>query len=52
VAIATGEVLYGDLPPRATRPFREWARLHRDELEENWKLAQELRPLNAIEPLP
>lgn len=47
-----GDVLDGDLPPRAARLVREWAGLHREELEQDWHLAQELRPLLAIEPLP
>ena len=52
VAIATGDPLDGDLPPRATRLVKEWAELHRNELEEDWRLAQELEPLRPIEPLP
>lgn len=52
VAIATGEVLDGDLPARAARLIREWTELHRGELEDDWRLAQELRPLNPIPPLP
>jgi hypothetical protein len=51
-AIATGELLDGELPGRAARLVREWADLHRDELEDNWRLAQKLRPLNPIDPLP
>ena len=51
VAIATGDPLDGDLPPRAARLVKEWAGLHREELEQDWRLAQELRPLNPIEPL-
>lgn len=52
VAIATGDPLDGDLPPAATRLVKEWTELHRDELEEDWRLAQELQPLRPIEPLP
>lgn len=52
VSIATGEVLDGALPPRAARLVREWVGLHSDELAENWRLAQELQPLNQVEPLP
>ncbi len=52
VAIATGDLLDGDLPPRAVRLVKEWTELHRDELEEDWRLAQELQPLRPIEPLP
>ena len=36
VAIATLEVLAGSLPDRALRLVREWATLHRDELEADW----------------
>ncbi len=52
IAIATGELLDSDLPPRAARLVREWAELHREELQENWRLALELRPLKPIPPLP
>lgn len=52
VAISTGDPLEGELPPRASRLVKEWTELHRTELEEDWRLARELRPLNAIEPLP
>ena len=44
-------VLAGRLPPRALGLVMEWATLHRDELEENWRRARELAPLNPIEPL-
>ena len=52
IAIATGDPLTGHLPPRAARLVREWTALHRAELDEDWRLAQELRPLLPIEPLP
>ena len=52
VAIETGDLLGGYLPPRAVRLVREWADLHRDELLQNWRLARELEPLVAIDPLP
>ncbi|CAN5815251.1 DUF4160 domain-containing protein [soil metagenome] len=52
VAIATGEPLEGKLPPRAARLVREWAELHRSELATNWELAEQMRPLQRIEPLP
>jgi hypothetical protein len=52
IAIDTGDPLDGDLPARATRLVKEWTELHRDELEEDWRLAQELQPLRPIEPLP
>ncbi|HET8527468.1 MAG TPA: DUF4160 domain-containing protein [Gaiellaceae bacterium] len=52
VAIASGEVLDGELPPRAARLVREWASLHRDELEANWTLAERMEPVRPIDPLP
>jgi hypothetical protein len=52
VAIETGELLDGDLPPRAARLVREWARLHRRELEADWALAERMQALEPIEPLP
>ena len=52
VAIATGDLLDGDLPLRAVRLVKEWAELHHDELQEDWRLAQELQPLRPIKPLP
>ena len=50
--IATGDLLDGRLPPRATRLVKEWTELHRADLEEDWRLARELQPLRPIEPLP
>ena len=35
-AIHSLEMIEGDLPPRAQRLVREWAPLHRDELQEIW----------------
>ena len=51
VAIATLEVLAGSLPDRALRLVREWAALHRDELEADWELARTGQPLERIPPL-
>ena len=31
---------------------REWAELHRSELATNWEPAEQMRPLQRIEPLP
>ncbi len=50
VAIATGEVLNGELPRRARALVEEWAELHRDELMTGWDLAARQEPLNRIEP--
>ena len=51
VAIATLEVLAGSLPDRALRLVREWATLHRDELEADWERARTGQPLERIAPL-
>lgn len=44
-------VLHGHLSPRVLGLVVEWAVQHRNELAENWRLAQEQRPLVAIAPL-
>ncbi len=51
VNIETGEILSGTFPRRAQRLVLEWFELHRNELLEDWNLAQERKPLNKIEPL-
>jgi hypothetical protein len=52
IVIETLEPLAGELPSRALRLVREWASMHRDELQANWANARERRPLTTIEPLP
>ena len=52
IAIGSGEVIDGELPPRAARLVRERASLRRDELEANWTRAEEMRPLDQSAPLP
>jgi hypothetical protein len=52
VLIASGEILGGDLPGRAARLVREWAKLHGDELLLNWRKAESGLPLDKIAPLP
>lgn len=52
IAIETGEVIAGSVPPRALRLTGEWYGLHRDELRLNWTRAREATPLVRIEPLP
>ena len=47
-----GEVLAGSLEPRALALVVEWARLHREELLEDWERARQNRPLVGIPPLP
>ncbi len=51
IRIDNGEVLDGDLAPRALRLVEAWRRLHRQELLEDWALAQARQPLKRIEPL-
>lgn len=50
-SIDTLETLEGSLPRRATGLVVEWAELHRGELELDWDLARQGRPLNRIAPL-
>lgn len=52
VVIATLELLNGELPARALRLVREWAALHRTELEANWEKARAREALVTIPPLP
>lgn len=51
VAIASGEVIAGSLPVRATRLVREWTEQHRSELESNWERAVRHEGTQKIEPL-
>jgi hypothetical protein len=51
VRIDDGEVERGFLPGRAARLVKEWAELHRAELEENWARAHAERPLLRLAPL-
>ena len=46
-----GHLLKGAMAPRAVKLIREWANLHKGELEENWERARRNMPLNWIEPL-
>lgn len=50
VQIETG-LIEGRFPKRALKLVLEWYELHRDDLRENWQLAQERMPLNKILPL-
>ncbi len=51
VDIQSGDVIDGTFPNRAKKLVMEWYNLHRDELEEDWRLAKDRKPLNRIEPL-
>jgi hypothetical protein len=46
-----GVVIAGSLPSRALALVGEWARLHGDELGENWERARREEPLEPIDPL-
>ncbi|HEX6681101.1 MAG TPA: DUF4160 domain-containing protein [Gaiellaceae bacterium] len=52
IAIDSLEILAGSLPDRALRLVREWAELHRTELEDDWGRARASQPLERIAPLP
>ena len=45
------ELASGTLPQRALALVLEWAAIHREELEENWRRARTQEPLQPIEPL-
>ena len=51
IEIETGGVIRGHLPPRVLGLVQEWRELHRNELLQDWKLAEERKPLRHIEPL-
>jgi hypothetical protein len=50
VSILDG-VVSGVFPRRALRLTLEWFELHKAELEENWNLAEQRKPLKRIAPL-
>ena len=52
IAIETLTVLAGSLPDHALRLVREWASIHRVELELDWQRARADQPLEPIAPLP
>lgn len=52
IAIETGELISGELPPGARRRVRRWTRLHRQELLAGWSNAQNGEAPRRIEPLP
>jgi hypothetical protein len=49
--IRTRRMIAGKLPPRARRLVSQWAKLHEEELLENWDSARKDGKLRAIEPL-
>lgn len=44
-------IINGRFPKRALRLVFEWLEIHKDGLLENWRLAEERRPLIKIQPL-
>jgi len=51
VNIDSSEIMSGEFPRRAEKLVLEWLELHRNELLEDWSLAQDRKPLKKIEPL-
>ena len=51
IGINDFSLLYGDLPPKAHSLVIEWAKLHKEELIQEWELASKKKILFAIEPL-
>jgi hypothetical protein len=47
-----GSLLAGSLSPGALRLVKAWAKLHRDELLDNWQRARRHEPMAPIDPLP
>jgi|TARA_B100002003_G_C13945361_1_gene458592 hypothetical protein len=50
VEIVTGKVT-GHMSKRALSLVREWFELHKGELVDDWKLAEQNKPLKKIDPL-
>ena len=44
-------ILEGHLPARVSALVREWALAHREELQQNWRLAEARQPLTKVPPL-
>lgn len=51
ITVTIEGVVRGEFPKRALRAVLEWLDLHKDDLLENWRLAQANSPLNSIDPL-
>ena len=51
INIENGDIMSGNLPKRAKSLVLEWYKLHREDLLNDWRLAEERKPLNKIEPL-
>ena len=51
IAMATGELVGGALPPRVLGLVQEWRECHKAELVEDWGLARQRKSLKRIDPL-
>ena len=51
VNIENGDIMSGNFPKRAENLVLEWYKLHKEDLLNDWQLAEERKPLNKIEPL-
>ena len=52
IAVGSGALIAGALPARALALVREWERLRRDDLEQNWSRAERMEPVLPVPPLP
>jgi hypothetical protein len=48
IAIDTGEVIGGRLPPRALRIVREWLLHRKPELNQNWERGRRRQPFEHV----
>jgi len=44
-------MVQGKIPRRALKLIYEWLDLHKTELIDNWKLLEQRKPINKIDPL-
>jgi hypothetical protein len=51
IAIETGEILEGKLPPGKLRLVLAWLEIHREDLMSDWRLAVDGQQVFQIEPL-
>lgn len=51
IDIERARVFAGTLPSKQLKLILAWCVIHQEELMQNWKLAEEGKPLNKIEPL-
>lgn len=51
IAIQTLEIMEGELPPRQARLVMDWAKLHQQELMDNWNSLQKTGEFAKIPPL-